>query len=144
MLSSATVNGKRREERLLPGSELGARPGDGGKGVAVERVVRTSDRRRVVVAEHDDGAARGIPLDQLDHGHRVGPVADMVAEKRIAVRAQCIRMRETRGDGLEIAVDVGEQGELQTGPVFCMRYPRPRVVTISTPAASSFLRRRCT
>ncbi len=85
-----------------------------------------------------------MPFDEVEHRDRIGSVADEVAEKGIAVRAQRVGVREARGDGLEVAVDVGEQGELQTGPVFCRRYPTPRVVTISTPAASSFRRSRCT
>ncbi len=151
MSSSATVSGSDAGS-ALPGAELRPRPGDGGQRVAVERVVGTPDRRRVVVAEHDDRAVRRVALDQVEHRHRIGAVADEVAEKRVSVRAQRVRVREAGGDRLEVAVDIGEQGELHRGPpvrvvrrsCFWMRYPTPRTVTISTPAASSFLRNRCT
>ena len=97
-----------------------------------------------MVAEHHHGAVRSVLLDQVEHRHRVGAVADMVTDKCVSIRAQCVRVLETGGDGLEVAVDIGEQRELQIGPVCWIRYPTPRTVTISTPAASSFLRNRCT
>jgi hypothetical protein len=71
-----------------------------------------------MVAEHDNGTVRGILLDQFEHRHWIGAITDEVAEKRISIRSQRIRMREARGDGLEIAMNIGEQGELQTGPAF--------------------------
>jgi hypothetical protein len=47
-------------------------------------------------------------LDQLEHRHRVGAVADVITEKRVPARAQCVRMLEAGRDGLEVAVDIGE------------------------------------
>jgi len=129
---------------VLARTELRASPVDGGHGVPAERVVRAPQRGGVVVAEYNDGAVRSVSLDELEHPYRVGPVAHEVAEKHVPVRPQRVRMRKARGDRLEIAVDIGEEGELQIGSVFWMRYPNPRTVTISTPAASSFLRNRCT
>jgi hypothetical protein len=62
-----------------------------------------------VVAEHHDRAARGVRLDQLEDGHRVGAVADEVAQKCIALGAQGARVIEARGQRLEVAVNVGEK-----------------------------------
>jgi hypothetical protein len=74
-----------------------------------------------VIAEHDDGALRSVLLDEIEHCDRIRAIADEVAEECIAVRPQGLRMREAGGDRFEIAVDVGEQSELQTEPVFWMR-----------------------
>ena len=62
-----------------------------------------------------------MALDQLDDGDRVGAVPDEVAKERAAVSAQAFRVRETRGDRLDVAVDVGEQGYFQAELVFWMR-----------------------
>jgi hypothetical protein len=62
-----------------------------------------------------------VPLDQLEDRDRIGAVADEVAEERSPVSAQAVRVRETRGDRLEVAVDVSEQGYFQTESVFWMR-----------------------
>jgi len=68
-----------------------------------------AERRRVVVAEDHDGAARGVRFDQLEDRDRIGAVANEVAEERIAVSAQGARVVEARGQRLEVAVDVGEK-----------------------------------
>ena len=125
-------------------AELRARPLDRRLRASRERIVLAAERRRIVVAQHGDGALRHVALDQLDDGDRVGAVPDEVAKERAAVSAQAFRVRETRGDRLDVAVDVGEQGYFQAELVFWMRYPTPRTVTISTPAASSLRRSRCT
>jgi hypothetical protein len=74
-----------------------------------------------VIAHHDDGAVRQVPLDQLEDRDGVGAVPDEVAQERAPVSSQAVRVRETRGDRLEVAVDVGEQGYLQTELVLRMR-----------------------
>jgi hypothetical protein len=74
-----------------------------------------------VIAHDGDGAVRHVPLDQLEDRHGVGAVPDEVAEERAPVSSQAFRVRETRGDGLEVAVDVGEQGYFQAELVFWMR-----------------------
>ena len=94
-------------------------------------------------------AARGVwlggkSLDKLEHRDRIGAIAHVIAEKRVAACTQRIGVREAGRDGLEIAVGIGEQSELQGAVVSRIRYPMPRSVTISTPADSSFLRNRCT
>ena len=128
----------------MSGSELRARPGGCCERIAIEHVVRTPERRGVVVAKHDDGAARRVALDQLQYGNGIRAVADVIAEERVTGRAERVRVREARVDRLDVGMNIGEQSELQGGLVSRMRYPMPRVVTISTPAASSFLRNRCT
>ena len=80
-----------------------------------------------MIAEDDDCAVRRVPFDQVEHRYRIRAVADEVAEKRVAVRPQGLRMREAGGDRFEIAVDIGEQSELHrdlvsdAGPVSSMR-----------------------
>jgi hypothetical protein len=74
-----------------------------------------------VIAHHGDGAFRHVPLDQVEDCDRVGAVPDEVAQEGAPVSSQAFRVRETRGDCLEVAVDVGEQGYFQTEPVFRMR-----------------------
>jgi len=123
----------------LPASPIGRR-----ERASRQRIVRASQHRRIVVAHHGDRAAGHVALDQLQHCDGVGAVSDEVAQERSPVSAQAFRVRETRGDRLQVAVDVGEQGYLQTELVFWMRYPTPRTVTISTAAASSLRRSRCT
>ena len=101
--------------------ELRTRPFDCRQGASRERIVRAAERRRIVVAQHGDGALRHVALDQLDDGDRVGAVPDEVAKERSAVSAEAFRVRETRGDRLDVAVDVGEQRYFQTELVFWMR-----------------------
>jgi hypothetical protein len=48
-------------------------------------------------------------LDELEHGDRVGAVADQVTEKRVALRTERARVVEARGQRLDVAVDVGEE-----------------------------------
>jgi hypothetical protein len=60
-------------------------------------------------------------LDQLEHGNGVRAVADVVAEEGVTARPERIGVREARGDPLEIAVNVGEQSELQGELVSRMR-----------------------
>jgi hypothetical protein len=45
----------------------------------------------------------------------------VIAEERVTARPERIRVREASGDGLEIAVNVGEQSELQGELVSRMR-----------------------
>jgi len=106
---------------MMARTELRARPRGGGERVAVERVVRATQRSGVVVAEHDDRAARRVLLDQLEHRNGICAVADMIAEERVTARPERIRVREASRDGLEIAVNVGEQSELQGELVSRMR-----------------------
>ena len=70
---------------------------------------RAADGRRVVIAEHHDGAARRMRFDQLEHGDRIRAVADQVTQERVALRPQGRRVIEARGQRLEVAVDVGEK-----------------------------------
>ena len=102
-------------------AELRARPIDCRQGASGERIVRAVERGRIVVAHHGDGAVRHVALDQLDDRDRVGAVPDEVAKERSAVSAEAFRVRETRGDRLDVAVDVGEQRYFQTELVFWMR-----------------------
>jgi hypothetical protein len=50
-----------------------------------------------------------VRFDQLEHGDRVGAVADQVAQKRMALGPEGGRVIEARGQRLEVAVDVGEE-----------------------------------
>jgi hypothetical protein len=101
--------------------ELRARPFDRRQRASGQRIVPAAERRGIVVAHDGDGAVGHVPLDQLEDRDRIGAVADEVAEERPAVSAQAVRVRETRGDRLEVAVDVSEQGYFQTESVFWMR-----------------------
>jgi hypothetical protein len=68
-----------------------------------------AERRRVVIAEDHDRAARSVRFDQLEDRDGVGAVADEVAEERVALSTQGARVIEARGERLEVAVDVGEK-----------------------------------
>jgi hypothetical protein len=50
-----------------------------------------------------------VRFDQFEHSDRVGAIADEVTEKCIALGAQGARVIETRGERLEVAMDVGEE-----------------------------------
>jgi hypothetical protein len=50
-----------------------------------------------------------VRFDQLEHRHRIGAVADKVAQKRMALGPEGSRVIEARGQRLQVAVDVGEE-----------------------------------
>jgi hypothetical protein len=110
-----TCDGQRQrfQKGALAALELRARPGDGGHRIAVELGVLLADGGGIVVAENDDGAVRGILLDELEDRYRVRSIPDEVTEKGVAIHAQRVGVCEARGDRLEVAVDVGEESELQ-------------------------------
>ena len=62
-----------------------------------------------------------MPFDQLEHRDGVGTIADEITQERMPFSSQSFRVVEARGDRFEVAVDVGEQGYLQTELVFWMR-----------------------
>jgi hypothetical protein len=75
-----------------------------------QRVVRTAERRGIVIAKHDYGTIVGVRFDQVEHANRIGAITDKIAEKRKAVRSQRRGVGKTGGDRLQIAMDIGEQG----------------------------------
>jgi hypothetical protein len=112
---------ERGQEGAMARAELPTGPVDGGECAPPEGVVRPAQCRGVVVAHHDDGAARSVLLDQVEYRDRIGAIADQIAQERTLVSPQGVRVREARGDRFEIAVDVGEESYLQTALVFWMR-----------------------
>jgi hypothetical protein len=52
-------------------------------------------------------------FDELEHGHRIGAIAHQIAQKRKALRAECLCVVEARIERLEVRVNVGEERELQ-------------------------------
>ena len=104
-----------REKGALLGAKLGLGPGDRGPRIGIERVVRTTKRCRIVVAEHYGRAVRRVLLDQIEHGHRIGPVPDQIAQKCIPVRSQPLSVGKAGGDRLQVAMDVCEKSQLHRG-----------------------------
>ena len=105
----------------MAGAELRTGPVDGGQCTPREGIVRPPQGGSVMVAHHDDGAFRSVLLDQVEHCDGIGAVADEVAQERTPVSSQGVRVLEACGDRFEIAVEVGEEGYLQTGLVFWRR-----------------------
>src|SRR5947209_14710826 len=87
--------------------ELPARPFDRQHRLIVHALGR-ADRRRVVIAEQRDGAARGVLLHRVEDKSRIGAVADIVAKKDVALDRMALGMGETCFQRLAVAVDVGE------------------------------------
>jgi hypothetical protein len=68
-----------------------------------------------VVAEDRGAAAADDVPDDREDGGRVCAVADEVAEEDAARRARALRVLEARAEGLEVGVDVCQQGDAQEG-----------------------------
>jgi len=68
-----------------------------------------TERRRIVVAHHGDGALRHVALDQLDDGDRVGAVPDEIAKEREALGSVLARVAQARLERRQIGVNVGEE-----------------------------------
>jgi hypothetical protein len=77
----------------------------------IQGIGGAADRCRVVVAEHDYRAVGCVPFDKIQHRNRIGAVADQITKKRKPVRAQCLRVTEARREGLQVAMNIGEQSE---------------------------------
>ena len=104
------------EERALLFAELSASPGNGGLCIIIQGIVGTADRSRIVVAKDHHCAVRRMRFDQIEHGHRIRSVADKVSEKCVAIRPERLCVGKTGGYGLQVAVYVGEQGQLHRDP----------------------------
>ena len=106
------ADGRMVGEGLEPGEGVrveglaGASDGIAGEVDEGRRVAATRDGV-VVVAGEDDGAARA---DEGEGFLREGAVADDVAEADDLVRAAAFGVREDAFEGLEVGVDVGEDG----------------------------------
>ena len=73
-------------------------------GIQLVRMTRI-DESFVVVAEH----ARCICLaDSIDAGQRIRPISDDIAEYDDAIHPQPVDFEQDRLQGLQIAVDVGQ------------------------------------
>jgi len=109
--------GQPGEKRLLLRADLRARPRDRRLGIGVQRVVGTPQHGGVMVSQNHDRALGSVPLDQVEHGDRIGAIAHQITEERVALRAQGLRVSETGRECLEIAVDVGEERQLHRNRV---------------------------
>ena len=85
--------------------ELLARPVDRGLGLGVEPHGAVEDRLLVVAAQDELVAARDV-----DAGHRVRAIPDHVAETEHALDPVLLDVLHHRGEGFEVAVDVGNDG----------------------------------
>lgn len=62
-----------------------------------------------MVAEEGHRAAAGVFHHRFERRDRVGPVADVIAEKNVAIDPATAGMVEAGLERLAVAVDVGEQ-----------------------------------
>jgi hypothetical protein len=105
-----------QEVEVLPGDRL-LGPEDGRRGDGIEGLDGVEPGDRLVVVAPDDG--QGLEgQDLLDDLVRRGPVADEVAEKEVVVDPLLLDGLEDRVEGLEVAVDVGEDQVAQGTPSF--------------------------
>src|SRR2546426_2225941 len=104
------------QEGALPAAELRLRPGDRLLRGGVEAADGLTDCCSVVVAEHHDRALRRVLLDQVQHGDRVGPIADQIAEERVALGSKRLGVLEASAERFQVAVNVGEQSQLHSHP----------------------------
>src|SRR4029079_11865091 len=71
----------------------------------VERLV---EDREVMVSHQRDFA----PLaDQIEAFHRIGPVADDVAQAKDVLHAAAVNLRQNGGEGFEVAVNITDDRE---------------------------------
>jgi hypothetical protein len=103
------------QEGELLGIEPRARPLDDLAGLGHHARQRALHHRRIVVAEHGDGALRHMLPHPVDDPAGVGPVADEVAQERVALRSLGLRMRQHRRHRLAVGVQIGDEGELHRG-----------------------------
>ena len=85
-------------------------PQDRGPRGGVEPRIVALDRGVMVALDHD----RAFVAQRhraLDHGRGIGSVAHEIPEKYEAARPRLAGMREAGLEGLEVAVDVGEQAD---------------------------------
>jgi hypothetical protein len=102
--------GKVGEEPPLLHAELIAGPADRLPGHAVHVLVGAVDGR-IVIAEKRHGTLVHEPPDRIDHPGRIGPVADIIAQKNQAVGMKQACVGEAGRQGLAVAVDVRENGD---------------------------------
>ncbi len=102
-----------------------------------------------MVAEHHGRAGHRVLFDQVDDGHRVRPIADEVAKERIPVGPEPLRVREAGGERFQIAVYVGEEGQLHAdgAPIANRRRVRSTAsrchrLAVSPPSALSIVQRK--
>ena len=79
--------------------------------IGVQRIVVATEHRRIVVAQYHGRAGQRVPFDQIDDRHRIGSIADVVAEEGEAVGPEAPRVREAGGERFQIAMYVGEQSQ---------------------------------
>ena len=108
----ALLRGQRQavEKFALRAVESRAGPFDRRPGDLVHIHARGGDRR-VVIAEDGGRAARHVVHHGIDRPGGIRAVADVVAEKNIALRARVRGMREAGGKSLAVRVDVAHQGD---------------------------------
>ena len=64
-----------------------------------------------MVAEQGDGAMRDFLDREVEHGDRIGAIADQVAEQHDALRPARSRIVQAGAERLEVAMDVGKDGD---------------------------------
>ena len=81
-----------------------------------QRVVHVSRRSCegvFVIAFDDDSPLRSVTRDNVDDFLRIGAVPHEVAEEGIAIRSGVSSVFQARLQRLEVAVDIGEEGDDQ-------------------------------
>jgi hypothetical protein len=101
--------GKCHKEASLLFREGFARPFDCGSPRIVEIAARPFDDG-VVISLEDHSSLRRVAGDNLDDTACVGAVAHEIAEKDKALGTAAFSVKETRVQGLQVPVDVGQQG----------------------------------
>ena len=87
--------GQPGEEGALPLAELRLRPDDGRLRAGVQRIGGRPIAAASWLPSTTTAPFAACCFDQVQHGHRIRAVADEVAEKRVALRAQ--RLAHARG-----------------------------------------------
>ena len=108
-ISFAHDQRQRREEAPLLVGEGLARPFDRSAGRVVEIAASPFDGL-VVISLENDRPLGGVAGDNFDDTTRVCAITHEIAEKSKALRAAAPSVTETRVQGFQIAVDVGQQG----------------------------------
>ena len=104
-------NGQRqlRQEFALLHAQEPARPLDDELRLRVDADARIV-HRRVVVAEHRDGALRDQLPHLVDGPNWIGAVADIIAEQHIPLGALRLRVSQARLERLPVRVNIRQQG----------------------------------
>ena len=103
------LEAERPEPFLVLLANLAARPVHGRGGEFGKAVERTGHGSLFVVVSFDHRTVERT--DEVDAGHRVGAVADQVAEANVMGAPLGLRVGQDRLQGFEIAVDVTEDGD---------------------------------